>query len=81
MHRSPSAPSIQRRVEEVTGISDAPSGPPGTAKVVEFTWQWNWDAVSDEVKQIFRQMPPVAKGEAFVKLYDDGWRVEALRLE
>lgn len=69
---------IQRRVEEVTGIRDDPSGPPGTAKLVTFTWSWNWDAVPDEVKRVVRQAPPVAQAAVLIRLYDDGWRVEGV---
>jgi hypothetical protein len=72
---------MSRRVIEVTGIADGPGmlGPPGTIKDVQFTWKWNWDAVPKEVKQFLGPEPNPAKGEALLKLYDDGWRVEELK--
>jgi hypothetical protein len=71
---------IPRRVVEVTGISDGPGmvGPPGTVKIVEFTWRWNLEGLPDEVKNAVGQDLKDRKGNALFKLYDDGWRLERI---
>jgi hypothetical protein len=39
---------------EVTGTADGRGilGPPGTAKTVQFTWKWNLDGLSDQMKSV-----------------------------
>lgn len=70
---------MTRQVVDVTGIADASElgGPSSTIKGVQFTWKWNWDDVPSEVKALLQEpQTPVSKGEAELRLYDDGWRVE-----
>jgi hypothetical protein len=73
---------MPRRVTEVTGVTDGPGilGPPGTIKDVQFTWKWDLDPLPQEVKPFLGTEPPPSKGEALLKLYDDGWRVEQVNL-
>jgi hypothetical protein len=75
--------TMPRRVVEVTGIADGPEieGPQGTTKDVQFTWKWDLDSVPKEVKALLETGPKASKGEALMKLYDDGWRVEEVKLD
>ncbi len=76
--------TMGRRVIEVTGIADGPGvlGPPGTIKDVEFTWDWDWDSLPKDVKVVLVTTKPApSKGEALLKLYDDGWRLEEIKLD
>lgn len=77
------AKPLARRVVEVTGISDGPGmlGPAGTVKVVEFTWQWEWGELSDQLKSVVGGEWKEAKAEAALRLYDDGWRVEQVEIK
>jgi hypothetical protein len=72
---------LTRHVEDVTGITDAPLnlGPAGTTKVVQFIWKWDWKALPEEVSKCGCLAPesPVSNATVLLKLYDDGWRVEA----
>lgn len=74
---------IPRRVIEVTGLADGAGtlGPPGTTKEAQFTWKWDWDAVPKEAKPFFGAEPKPSKGQAVLKLYDDGWRVEEIKVD
>ena len=80
--------SIPRHMVELTGIADGPGmlGPPGTVKDVQFTWKWDWNDIPNEVKSFVplqnssQPAAPLSKGEALLKLYDDGWRLEELQL-
>jgi hypothetical protein len=77
------AEPLPRVVVEVTGVADGPGfeGPAGTIKDVQFTWKWDWDAVPKELKTFLGPEPKPSKGEALLKLYDDGWRVEELKVD
>jgi len=77
------AKPLARRVVEVTGITDGPGrlGPPGTVKVVEFTWKWEWGELSDQLKSVVGGEWKEAQAEALLRLYDDGWRVERVAIK
>jgi hypothetical protein len=64
------------KVGEITGIADAPTvfGPAGTAKIVKFTYTYDFAGCPDVVRTVFTK-PSVHKPALF-KLYDDGWRFE-----
>jgi hypothetical protein len=68
--------AYQREVVEVTGISAAPASMDASSKVVEFTWTW---------KLLPAELAPLVgvpkHAEGLFKLYDDGWRIENLKLE
>jgi hypothetical protein len=74
---------IGRHLTEVTGVTDGPAtaGPPGTLKEVEFKWAWVRDDVPKEVQPIFEPDLGSGTGRALIKLYDDGWRLEAIKLD
>ena len=68
----------KRKLIDITGITDAPgfvSGGQGTAKVVEFTWNWDVDLLPKELRDFYGKMTP-ARRSAFLRLYDDGWRFQ-----
>ena len=75
---TPKVKALPRLVTDVTGIADGPgtSGPPGTTKQVVFSWKWDWDNIPKEVKPFLGPEPKPSNGQALLKLYDDGWRVE-----
>jgi hypothetical protein len=70
---------LPRRVIEVTGVADGPS--PATTKEVQFTWKWDFGQIPNEVKSFLGPEPKPSEGAALLKLYDDGWRVEELRVQ
>jgi hypothetical protein len=72
---------LPRRVVEVTGIADGPGtvGPPDATKAVQFRWEWDWDKAPKELKALLWHETKPSKGEAVLKLYDDGWRAEQVQ--
>jgi hypothetical protein len=70
-------PVFRRRVAEVTGIADAilpfAPGSESSIKEVQFTWQ-----LENVPPWLVVQGPTPRKGNTFLRLYDDGWRVEDL---
>ena len=66
---------LKLKIVEVTGITDAP--PQFGGKLIDFNWQFQ-DA-PDLVIKYTGTVGTLQKGEAFVKLYDDGWRVEEIQ--
>lgn len=56
---------------EVTGITD---GPQAGVKVVNFTWRYT--GTVDAVNRYTGTTGVNHQGQAVMKLYDDGWRVE-----
>ena len=69
---------LPQRVVAVTGISDAPSSQNGTAKLVDFTWNYNLDGQPDEIRRLLSDRQDKSERAVF-RLYDDGWRIEAKR--
>jgi hypothetical protein len=73
-------PVAKREITAVTGITDAELGQ-GT--IAEFTWVWRSTVVLEEVSRVD---PRIAqkyaaeehKGEALLKYYDDGWRIQEI---
>jgi hypothetical protein len=67
----------KRHVIEITGITEAGSGPMGTSPVreVEFTWNYTSDGWPSVLKPCLN--PPIepSKYVANFMLYDDGWRL------
>jgi hypothetical protein len=69
-----------RTVTEITGISDfTPPLEGWTGKEVTFTWQWNWDQVSETATRCLAR--PQQSGTVAFRRYDDGWRVETFYLD
>jgi hypothetical protein len=69
---------LKRKAIEVTGITDAPIGT-GT-KVVQFKWEYV--DVPDFVNRYTGTTGiPHEEGQALLKLYDDGWRVEEVHIQ
>lgn len=68
-------PVFRRKVAEVTGIADAvlPFAPVAGLKEVQFTWQ-----LDNVPPWLVVQGPTGREGRAFLRLFDDGWRVEDL---
>ena len=67
---------IPRQVVEVTGITDGPAGQNGTARLVEFTWQWDLQSLPNDIRGV---LPNQKKTQTIVlQLFDDGWRVGPL---
>lgn len=64
---------VERKVVDITGIT-TPTGA-SDRRAVEFTWTWNWDAYPGNVKTCIQKGKP-GTDRAFLKLYDDGWRLE-----
>lgn len=70
---------VRREVVEMTGITAAEGdGSPNTAKIVKFTWQWDWNAVPAPVKDFLGTREQHYPATARFRLYDDGWRVEEI---
>jgi len=70
------ATKYRRDVVEVLGIADVE--PPLTGwkgKEAQFTWKWRWDEFP-EVLRNCGTAPAAQEGQAYFRLYDDGWRVE-----
>lgn len=70
-----STPKFKTKIVEVTGISDAgfEYGPAGTAKIVDFTYLWDFAGCPDVVRAVITTPRP---HKSLLKLYDDGWRLE-----
>jgi hypothetical protein len=69
---------LKRKATEVTGITDAPMES-GT-KVVQFKWEYV--DVPDFVNRYTGTIGiPHKEGEALIRLYDDGWRVEQVHIQ
>ncbi len=66
----PSVP-IRPYVIEITGITDGENA----SKVVEYKWNWDYDAQPRELKDMLFKSDAPQLGKATLKLYDDGWRV------
>jgi len=60
------------RVIEITGIADAPF----VTGVKEVAFTWEWQGVPDLVRAYCNVSP--LEGNALIRLYDDGWRIENL---
>jgi hypothetical protein len=68
---------VSRRFVEITGMTAAPGFSPDVAQSVTFTWKWDFDGYPPEVSDLIQGPTPTPNnGEAVLKLYDDGWRVE-----
>jgi hypothetical protein len=63
---------LSPEVLEVTGITD---NGVATEKIADFKWSWNFSGLPTEARHLFANHPP-RSGQAALKLYDDGWRVE-----
>ena len=61
---------IKSVIIEVTGITDAQSGP--SDKIVEYTWQFDYSSFPKEVADALK-LPP-RTGKSLLRRYDDGWR-------
>lgn len=70
-------PVFRRKVAEVTGIADAlvPFAPTPAAGLKEVQFTWHLDNVPP---WLVVQGPTPREGRAFLRLFDDGWRVEDL---
>lgn len=62
---------LQRVNLGVTGLAEGQN--PKTDKIAEFTWQW----VMPEAIAPCLSAPPTSS-EAYLRLYDDGWRLEKI---
>ena len=58
---------------------DRGQGPSATIKDVQFIW--DWENVPKEVRPFLGPKQYPVKGEALLKLYDDGWRVEEIKVD
>ena len=65
--------AIPKEVIEVTGIADAPNGPKGTSKLVEFVWRWDPKGLPNDALGF---LPNPKNSQSLVlQLFDDGWRI------
>ena len=74
---------LKREISQVTGITQMTglSGTPESSeKEVDFTWNWDCHESPPEVQQFCKDQPAL-QGAALLKLYDDGWRVEAVQFQ
>lgn len=61
---------IKPYVIEVSGITE---GGTESEKLVEYTWNWDFKPLPEEVRYFFKDHPP-ERWKVTLKLYDDGWR-------
>lgn len=73
---SPVKPAT-RTVTEVTGIADHPLGP----SVKEAQFRWKYEGLDELVARLTGQGSEPHTGEALLRLYDDGWRVEDVEVK
>lgn len=69
-------PLAEKKLDQVVGITRAPMDE--MARVVEF--YWHWEPMADA--KLFPSLTPAGKrheGAAYLRLYDDGWRVEEIK--
>ena len=69
------ATPVKPRVVEVTGIADVAGLGAGQMKEVKFTWTYD---LSEPVQR-YTGSNGTREGNAVVRFYDDGWRLERLR--
>lgn len=69
-----------RHVVEITGITPAPAmlsgGTENSAMIAEYTWEWDWSGLSEEVKRcVGEKRGSPQHDQALFRRYDDGWRL------
>jgi hypothetical protein len=64
------AKPIKWKLIDITGISDVPDAQ--SEKLVDYTWQYDLSGFPKSFLDIYN--PPLQRGHALFRLYDDGWR-------
>ena len=70
-HDSVTIPSGKQELIAVTGVSTD-----GKTAVADFSWRWNFNELSAVLNPL--DVGAVRRGRAFLRLYDDGWRVMSI---
>jgi hypothetical protein len=76
-HKATLQTPVKARVIEVKGIADATSLTGGTSQMKETEFTWDYENLPSMVRRYATQG---GTGSALFRLYDDGWRIQKIKL-